>query len=298
LVNRGFVFFGPCFLAIVLFAYTQQSKTAGSQMRKHNSDYFFKTGAVALVMGVMATGINAPANAQSFFDKAKEALGDAMNSSGSGSTSGGSGSGVSALSSDTVEQGLKQALDMGVELVTDQLGAVNGFNADPVAHIPLPDEVQTAQKLLSAAGLGSYADEIELRMNRAAEQTMEDAGEILVNAVRQMTVADAKGILQGPDDAATQYLRRVSGTDIEGRLRPMITDALSDTGALSLYDQMLGQYDQLPFVPDLKASLTDHATAKAMDGLFHYIAVQEADIRSDPTRWTTDILKKVFSTVN
>ncbi|KXJ55791.1 MAG: hypothetical protein AXW12_09690 [Thalassospira sp. Nap_22] len=281
-----------------MFADTQQSKTAGPQMRKRNSDFLFKTGAVALVMGVMAAGAIVPANAQSFFDKAKEALGDAMNSSGSVSTSGGSGSGVSALSSDTVEQGLKQALDMGVELVTDQLGAVDGFNADPVAHIPLPDEVQTAQKLLSAAGLGSYADEIELRMNRAAEQTMQDAGDILVNAVRQMTVADAKGILQGPDDAATQYLRRVSGTDIEGHLRPMITDALSDTGALSLYDQMLGQYDQLPFVPDLKASLTDHATAKAMDGLFHYIAVQEADIRSDPTRWTTDILKKVFSTVN
>ena len=267
-------------------------------MRKRNSDFLFKTGAVALVMGVMAAGAIVPANAQSFFDKAKEALGDAMNSSGSGSTSGGAGSGVSALSSDTVEQGLKQALDIGVELVTDQLGTVDGFNADPVAHIPLPDEVQTAQKLLSAAGLGSYADEIELRMNRAAEQTMQDAGDILVNAVRQMTVADAKGILQGPDDAATQYLRRVSGTDIEGRLRPVITDALSDTGALSLYDQMLGQYDQLPFVPDLKASLTDHATAKAMDGLFHYIAVQEADIRSDPTRWTTDILKQVFSTVN
>ncbi|ONH85556.1 hypothetical protein TH47_20405 [Thalassospira sp. MCCC 1A02803] len=284
-------------MAIVLFAYTQQSKTAGPQMRKRNSNFLFKTGAVALVMGVMAAGAIVPANAQSFFDKAKEALGDAMNSSGSGSASS-SGSGVSALSSDTVEQGLKQALDMGVELVTDQLGAVDGFNADPVAHIPLPDEVQTAQKLLSVAGLGSYADEIELRMNRAAEQTMQDAGDILVNAVRQMTVADAKGILQGPHDAATQYLRRVSGTDIEGRLRPVITDALSDTGALSLYDQMLGQYDQLPFVPDLKASLTDHATAKAMDGLFHYIAVQEADIRSDPTRWTTDILKKVFSTVN
>jgi hypothetical protein len=267
---------------------------AGTRMLNRNSNRLLNAGAVALVLGNLV----APVHAQSFFDKAKEALGDAMNSSGSGSTSGGTSSAVSALSSDTVEQGLKQALDMGVELVTDQLGAVDGFNADPVAHIPLPDEVQAAQKLMNAAGLGSYADEIELRMNRAAEQTMQDAGDILVNAVRQMTVADAKGILQGPDDAATQYLRRVSGSDIEGRLRPMITDALSDTGALSLYDQMLGQYDQLPFVPDLKASLTDHATDKAMDGLFHYIAVQEADIRSDPTRWSTDILKKVFSTVN
>ncbi|MCC4242434.1 DUF4197 domain-containing protein [Thalassospira povalilytica] len=254
-----------------------------------------RLGVIALGALVLSTGMSQPSVAQSFFDKAKQTLGDALNSSGSGSSSDATSAAVSALSSDTVEQGLKQALDMGVDLVTSQLGATDGFNADPVAHIPLPDSVKSAQKLLSAAGLGSYADEIELRMNRAAEQTMSDAGDILVNAVKQMTVADAKGILEGPDDAATSYLRRVAGSDIEGRLRPVITDALADTGALSLYDQMVGQYDTLPFVPDLKASLTDHATEKAMDGLFHYIALQEADIRSDPTRWTTDILKKVFS---
>lgn len=257
-----------------------------------------KAGIATFTMAFLVGASIAPAQSQSFFDKAKDALGDAMQSSGSGNTSSSTGSAISALSSDTVEQGLKQALDIGMELVTSQLGAVDGFNADPVAHIPLPDEVETAQKLLNAAGLGSYADEIELRMNRAAEQTMQDAGDILVNAVSQMTVDDAKGILQGPDDAATQYLRRVSGSDIESRLRPMITDALSDTGALSLYDQMLGQYASLPFVPDLKSSLTDHATDKAMEGLFHYVALQEADIRSDPTRWTTDILQQVFSSVN
>jgi len=254
----------------------------------------FKAPACAIAV-CMVMGIIPAANAESFFDNAKQALGETMNSSGTGSSSGGSSSAISALSSDTVEQGLKQALDAGVELVTEQLGATDGFNGDPVAHIPLPESVKSAQKLLSAAGLGSYADEIELRMNRAAEQTMSDAGDILVTAISQMTVDDAKGILDGPDDAATSYLRRVAGSDIEGRLRPVITDALADTGALSLYDQMVGQYDTLPFVPDLKASLTDHATEKAMDGLFHYIALQEADIRSDPTRWTTDILKKVFS---
>jgi hypothetical protein len=267
-------------------------------MHNRSFDHVFKAGAAVLIAGVLAGGAIAPVHAQSFFDKAKQALGDAINSPGSGDASGGTNGAVSVLSSDTVEQGLKQALDIGVEIVTSQLGAVDGFNADPVAHIPLPEDVQTAQKLLSAVGLGSYAEEIELRMNRAAEQTMQDAGDILVTAVRQMTVADAKGILQGPDDAATQYLRRVSGSDIEGRLRPMITDALSQSGALALYDQMLGQYAKLPFVPDLKASLSDHATGKAMDGLFHYIALQEADIRSDPTRWTTDILKQVFSSVN
>ncbi|WP_430469609.1 DUF4197 domain-containing protein [Thalassospira lucentensis] len=259
-----------------------------------------RAGAVTFAITIMAGGIASPVMAQSFFDKAKDALGDVMEQNGSGSTSSGtaSNSAVSALSSDTVEQGLKQALDAGVEAVTAQLGVKDGFNADPVAHIPLPDSVKTAQQLMNKAGLGSYADEIELRMNRAAEDTMSEAGDILVNAVSQMTLEDAKGILSGPDDAATSYLRRVSGTDIEARLRPVITDALADTGALSMYDQMVGQYDTLPFVPDLKTSLTDHATDKAMEGLFHYIALQEADIRSDPARWTTDVLKKVFSAAN
>lgn len=267
-------------------------------MTSSKSTGLFKVSTFVVIAGLLGTAAIHGATAQSFFDKAKETLGDALNSSGGGATSGGGSSAVSALSSDTVEQGLKQALDVGVGLVTSQLGMTDGFNADPVAHIPLPDSLKSAQKLMTAAGLGSYADEIELRMNRAAEQTMRDAGDILVNAVSQMSVDDAKGILEGPDDAATTYLRRVSGTDIESRLRPVITDALADTGALLLYDQMLGQYDTLPFVPDLKASLTDHATDKAMDGLFHYIALQEADIRSDPTRWTTDILKQVFSAAN
>ncbi|MDG4720054.1 MULTISPECIES: DUF4197 domain-containing protein [Thalassospira] len=267
-------------------------------MQSHPFRTIRRTSIVVLGTAIMVAGLSQPSFAQSFFDKAKQTLGEALNSTTTGSSSGSTSSAISALSSDTVEQGLKQALDIGVGLVTDQLGAKDGFNADPVAHIPLPESVKTAQKLLSAAGLGSYADEIELRMNRAAEQTMNDAGDILLNAVKQMTVADAKGILEGPDDAATSYLRRVSGSDIESRLRPVITDALSETGALSLYDQMVGQYDTLPFVPDLKASLTDHATDKAMEGLFHYIALQEADIRSDPTRWTTDILKKVFSAAN
>lgn len=246
----------------------------------------------------LIAGISVDASAQSFFDKAKEALGSVTGNNATGSGSGGSSASMAGLSDETVSDALRQALDKGVDVVTTDLGVTDGFNADPVAHIPLPDSVKHAQSLLSAAGLGSYGEEIELRMNRAAEQTMRDAGDILADAVSRMTLEDAKGILDGPEDAATKYLRRVSGGDIENRLRPVIGEALADTGALQLYDQMMGQYDTLPMVPDIKASLSDHATNKAMDGLFYYIAKQEADIRNDPARWTTDVLKKVFSTVN
>jgi hypothetical protein len=262
-------------------------------------------GAAILTGGVVLTAVPAQAE-NSFFSSAKKALGDVMNNqsssgdttSSSASSSGtttGTNSAVSSLSQGMVDDGLRQALDKGIGAVTAMLGAKDGFNTDPVAHIPLPDTVKRAQSLLNKAGMGSYGDEIELRMNRAAESAMDNAGDILVDAVKKMTVADAKAILQGPDDAATAYLQKVSGTRIANDMRPVMNDALSDTGALQLYDQMLGQYDKLPMMPDVKTSLTDYATDAAMKGLFHYLAVQEGEIRNNPGQWTTDVLKKVFS---
>jgi hypothetical protein len=264
---------------------------------------------VGAISGILAL-INPPqAGASSLFDKANQALGTVLGgSSGKDSTgsdtkdsgandtgSRGQNAAISALSQGTVSDGLRQALDKGIGTVTAMLGKTDGFNADPVAHIPLPASVQRVQKMLDAAGMGSYGDEIELRMNRAAENTMNDAGEILTDAVSQMTMDDAKGILSGPDDAATQYLRRVSGGKIADKIRPVMENALGDTGALKLYDEMMGQYKSLPMMPDVKTSLTDYATNAAMDGLFHYLAVQEGQIRTDPAKWTTDVLKKVFA---
>ncbi|AUG53547.1 hypothetical protein CSC3H3_13105 [Thalassospira marina] len=266
---------------------------------------------VAASLAVMGAGIFAvsqPAQAEnSFFSSAKKALGTVMggessgsgtsgnNATSSGSTTGTQNSAISGLSQGVVDDGLRQALDKGIGTVTAMLGKKDGFNTDPVAHIPLPDTVKRAQTLLNKAGMGSYGDEIELRMNRAAESAMDNAGNILVDAVKKMTVADAKAILQGPDDAATRYLQKVSGTQIADDMRPVMNDALSDTGALQLYDQMLGQYDSLPMMPDIKTSLTDYATDAAMKGLFHYLAQQEGEIRNNPGQWTTDVLKKVFS---
>jgi hypothetical protein len=263
-------------------------------------------GAAFLTAGIVLVAVPAQAE-NSFFSSAKKALGDVISnqsSSGSGassssssssSSSGGQNAALSSLSQGVVDDGLRQALDKGIGAVTKMLGAKDGFNADPVAHIPLPDTVKQVQSLLNKAGMGSYGDEIELRMNRAAESAMNNAGSILADAVRKMTVADAKAILQGPDDAATRYLQKVSGTNIANDMRPVMNDALADTGALQLYDQMLGQYDKLPMMPDVKTSLTDYATDAAMKGLFHYLAAQEGEIRNNPGQWTTDVLKKVFS---
>ncbi len=228
--------------------------------------------------------------AQSLLDNAKSLLKNSLGNNGSTN-----GTSLGGLSTTEITDGLKEALRIGSELVVDTLGAENGFNADPVAHIPLPDELQSAQKLLAKVGLGSLGEEVELKMNRAAETAMEDSGEVLVNAIQAMTVEDAKGILDGPDDAATQYLSRVSGADIRDRIRPIVDQALQDVGAVSALDRMMASYKKLPFVPDVKGDLTEHATEKAYEGLIHYIAQEEAAIRENPAKRTTDLLQKVFA---
>ena len=239
---------------------------------------------------VIATSILAtPTSAAGLFDKAKELL--------QSGTSGGDSSGTAGalLSSAEISDGLKEALRVGAEHVTADLGTTDGFFKDPVAFIPLPDSLKKARDLMKPLGLSSLGDEVELRMNRGAEAAMPAAKEVLVNAISNMTLADAKGILNGPDDAATQYLKRVGGGDIESRLRPIIDSTLKDVGAIQAMDAMLGKYKNIPFAPDVTASLTDHATEAAMGGLFHYIAQEEAAIRENPAKRTTDLLQKVFA---
>lgn len=238
------------------------------------------------LFGAMA--LSAPAAAQSsLLDKAKNLL-----QSGSG---GSGGTASTVLSSAEISDGLREALRVGAETVTADLGTTDGFFKDPVAFIPLPDSLKKARDLMKPLGLGSLGDAVELRMNRGAEAAMPAAKEVLVNAISNMTLEDAKGILNGPDDAATQYLKRVGGSDIESRLRPIIDSSLREVGAISALDTMMGRYKNIPFAPDVTTSLTDHATDAAMGGLFHYIAQEEAAIRENPAKRTTDLLQKVFA---
>ena len=174
-----------------------------------NSNSTPKSGrrwAPPLLVAVLAM-VPLNAGADSLLDNAKSLLNQSLGGSSAGSTAAG-------LSGSEIAEGLKQALEVGSKLIVDNLGSVDGFNADPVAHIPLPAELQKAQKLLSKVGLGSLGDEVELKMNRAAEAAMDESGEVVLNAIQAMTLDDAKGILQGPDDAETQYLMRVGGDDI------------------------------------------------------------------------------------
>lgn len=232
--------------------------------------------------------IAGPASAQSWLKTLQGAVDKATGGSGSSSGT------IAGLTTEDMIAGLKEALRVGTETVTGQLGAADGFSADQAVHIPLPEQLQNAQAMLKKFGLSALADEVELKLNRGAEAAMPKAKELVWNAINQMTLDDAKGIYDGPKDAATQYFRRVATPDLKATVAPVIDDALRDVGALSAYDQLVGQYKTIPFVPDLRADLQGHATDLALEGLFTYLAREEAAIRENPAKRTTELLTRVF----
>ncbi|PHQ71198.1 MAG: hypothetical protein COB93_03675 [Sneathiella sp.] len=211
------------------------------------------------------------------------------------SVTGGSGSSATSnLDLTQITEGLREALKVGTETVVGQIGATDGYNADPAIHIPLPEQMQQAQSLLRKFGLSDMADEVEERLNRGAEAAAPKTKEIILTAISEMKLEDAQAIYDGPDDAATQYFRKVTTLDLKETVRPIIEQSLQDVGAIQAYDSLVAQYSNYPLVPDIKSNLTDHATDAALEGLFHYLAVEEAAIRNDPVKRTTEILTTVF----
>ena len=246
----------------------------------------FRTAAAAtLLLSVCAS----PALAQGFLDKLKSAAG-AMTAPGGPTV----GSGAATLGTNEIIAGLREALRVGTENVVGRIGSADGFNADPNIHIPLPPDLQKVQGILRKFGLSGMADEVELKLNRAAEAAAPKTKELVWKAINEMTLEDAKRIYDGPDDAATSYFKRVATTDLKNVIKPVIDNSLNEVGAVAAYDRLMGQYKSLPLVPDVKADLSNHATALALDGLFYYLAKEEAAIRQNPAKRTTEILTKVF----
>ncbi len=202
--------------------------------------------------------------------------------------------GDASLSDAEIGSGLKEALEVGTARVVSQLSQPDGFNADPAVHIPLPDSLDRVQSALDAVGMSSLLDDLELRLNRAAEQATPPAKDIFFQAIRDMTLDDARQILNGPDDAATRYFQDKMSPPLAVAMEPIVQSSLAEVGAVQAYDQAMGQYQQIPFVPDAKADLSSYVVQKGMDGIFHYLAQEEAAIRSNPAQRTTELLKKVF----
>lgn len=200
----------------------------------------------------------------------------------------------SELSSSEIADAFKQALSMGSQEVVNRLGAADGFNADPAIHIPLPSELNRVKTLLAAVGMSGLVDDLELKLNRAAESATPIARELFLQAISDMTFSDVMEIYQGPKDSATSYFQEQMSQSLGSQMRPIVEESLSQVGAIQVFDRVIGRYKELPLVPDVSADLTDHVVNKGMDGIFFYIAQEEAAIRENPVKQTTDLLKKVF----
>ena len=203
----------------------------------------------------------------------------------------------SALSNSEVVSGLKEALADGVESAIKTLGQPGGFAGNKLVEIAVPDSLETITSTARMLGQGEHVDAFELTMNQAAEKAVPEAATILADAIRQMTVDDAMNILNGSDDAATQYFRKVSEPALAEKLKPIVSQATDQTGVTSAYKDLTGQATPLlgGIMGDANAlDLDQYVTNKSLDGLFKYIAMEENNIRNNPAARTTDLLKKVF----
>lgn len=198
------------------------------------------------------------------------------------------------LSNKDATGGLKEALTQGAGKAVDTLGKTDGFLGNPKVKIPLPENLRKGEDLLRQLGMGKYADELETAMNRAAEAAVPEAKTLLVNSIKQMSVQDAKGILTGGDDAATQYFRRTTSGPLAAKFKPIVQKAMAKVKLAEKYDQYAGKAAKLGLVKDEDAHLDNYVTAKALDGLYLMIAEEEKAIRQDPVGAAGNLAKKVF----
>jgi len=249
----------------------------------------FRVVLFALGMAFLVSAAAPPSDAMDLLQRGRKALDSVTKALPGGATEEAAGLSVGEIAS-----GLREALKVGSERVVNQVGVNDGFNADPEIHIPLPDNMQTVQRALSRIGLSSMVDDVELRLNRAAEAAAPRAKQLFWDAITAMTLEDVQAIYNGPKDAATQYFRRTMSGPLRDTMRPVVDNSLQEVGAIRAYDQTMARYKDIPFVPDVKADLTNHVLDKALDGIFLYLAREEAAIRDQPIKRTTEILKKVF----
>ncbi|HXJ99765.1 MAG TPA: DUF4197 domain-containing protein [Gelidibacter sp.] len=203
--------------------------------------------------------------------------------------------GGSILSNADMAAGLRQALDFGIEKQVAKLTKTDGFYKNELVKILLPAELQKVDKGLRDIGLGNLADEGLKALNRAAEDAVKEATPIFVNAVKEITFGDAKNILLGNDDAATQYLTGKTQTSLYSKFHPVINKSFAKVGADQIWANLINKYNAIPFTSKVNPDLTDYVTAEALKGVYTMIAVEEKEIRNSVAARSTDLLKRVFA---
>lgn len=204
---------------------------------------------------------------------------------------------LSDLSQKDATGGLKDALTQGAQIAVKQLGAPGGFSNNPEVKIELPGKLGKVAKKMKQFGMGAQVDELETSMNKAAEAAVPQAQALLVDAVKKMTVDDAKGILSGGEDSATQYLSKTSREQIRAKFLPIVKQATDKVGLAQQYNAFAGQAATLGVLDAKSANIEGYVTEQALNGLFEMIGKQEANIRQNPAAAATGLAKKVFGTL-
>lgn len=192
-----------------------------------------------------------------------------------------------------IVEALKQALTIGTQNSTSQLSAVDGFFKDAAIKILMPPEAQNAEKTLRQFGLGSLVDKAVLSLNRAAEDAAKSATPIFTSAIKQMTITDALGILQGGDFAATNYFKQKTTEQLTAAFKPVVTNSLNKVDATKYWSDVFTAYNKFS-ANKVPTDINAYVTQKAIDGIFYEVGQEEQKIRKDPAARVTDLLKQVF----
>ncbi|MBK9317315.1 MAG: DUF4197 domain-containing protein [Acidobacteria bacterium] len=198
------------------------------------------------------------------------------------------------LSDNRIVAGLKEALTIGAGNAIKLTGSVDGFFKNAMIKILLPRQLNTLARGLRVIGQGARVDEFELSMNRAAEKAAPQARQIFVNAIRQMTITDARKILTGGDTAATEYFKDKTSEKLATAFRPIIEKSMNDVGATRQYKDLVGRFESIPFAKTQSLDIDDYVVNKALDGIFYMVGEEEKKIRKNPAARVTSILRDVF----
>ncbi|HET8839406.1 MAG TPA: DUF4197 domain-containing protein [Flavobacteriaceae bacterium] len=199
------------------------------------------------------------------------------------------------ISQTEIANALKQALSIGITQEVTKLSKENGFYKNELVRIPLPSELRKVEKTLRDFGMGNLADKGIKALNDAAEDAVGEAIPIFMDAVKEMTFTDAKNILLGDQQAATNYLEDKTNKALYGKFHPIIQNSFAKVGADKIWSNLISEYNKIPFTDDVNPDLTDYVTNQALDGVYTMIAVEEKEIRTNINARTTDLLRKVFA---
>ena len=201
---------------------------------------------------------------------------------------------LTELSQGDAASGLKQALNQGAKAAVAQLGRPGGFSSDPQVRIGLPGKLGKAARTMKLMGMGAQVEQLEASMNQAAEAAVPQAQALLLQAVQNMTLQDAKAILAGPQDSATRYLDKSSREQLRSRFLPTVRQATQQVGLAQQYNAFAGQAASFGVIDAQSAQIENYVTEQALNGLFKIIAEQEAGIRRNPAQAAGSLARKVF----